>query len=111
LLLRRPSALTFEVIHGTVAAGGEIRPAERSARPAADSKTRIHFSDGSEVVLDQEARTQVRDLAADGARVVLSQGRAHTFFVPRPHAHWQVVAGPYVVQVTGTVFDVEWSEE
>src|SRR5947209_7083399 len=26
LVLKQPSALTFEVIHGTVAAGGEIRP-------------------------------------------------------------------------------------
>jgi ferric-dicitrate binding protein FerR (iron transport regulator) len=103
LVLKRPSALTFEVIHGTVAAGGEIRPL--------DSGTRIQFSDGSQVVLDDGARTQVRDLAADGARIVLSRGRAHTYFVPRPHAHWQVAAGPYVVQVTGTVFDVEWSDE
>ena len=112
LTLRRPTALTFEVIHGTVAASGEIRPLEMESnlRPV-DSGTRIHFSDGSEVVLDQESRTQVRDLAADGARIVLSQGRAHTFIVPRPHARWQVAAGPYVVQVTGTVFDVEWSEE
>ena len=103
LVLKRPSALTFEVIHGTVAASGEIRPL--------DSGTRIQFSDGSQVVLDDGARTQVRDLAADGARIVLSRGRAHTYFVPRPHAHWQVAAGPYVVQVTGTIFDVEWSDE
>ncbi len=103
LVLKRPSALTFEVIHGTVAPSGEIRPL--------DSGTRIQFSDGSQVVLDDGARTQVRDLAADGARIVLSRGRAHTYFVPRPHAHWQVAAGPYVVQVTGTVFDVEWSDE
>jgi TolA-binding protein len=103
LTLRRPMPLTFEVIHGTVAASGEIRPL--------DTGTRIHFSDGSEVVLDQEARTQVRDLAADGARIVLTHGRVHTFFVPRPHARWQVAAGPYTVQVTGTIFDVQWSEE
>ncbi len=44
-----------------------------------------------------------------GARIVLSNGRAHTFFVPKPHARWQVAAGPYVVQVTGTIFDVQWS--
>jgi hypothetical protein len=29
--------------------------------------------------------------------------------VPKPHARWQVAAGPYVVQVTGTIFDVQWS--
>jgi hypothetical protein len=74
VLLRGPTPLTFEVIRGTVAAGGEIRPTDSSTRPA-DSGTRIHFSDGSEVVLDQEARTQVRDLAADGASIVLTHGR------------------------------------
>jgi hypothetical protein len=103
LLFRRPLPLTFEVIHGTVGKSGEIRPV--------DTDTRIRFSEGSEVVLDEEARTQVRDLTADGGRIVLTQGRAHTFFVPKPHARWQVAAGPYVVQVTGTIFDVEWSEE
>ena len=40
---------------------------------------------------------------------MLSNGRAHTFFVHKPEARWQVAAGPYVVQVTGTIFDVQWS--
>ena len=76
LVLKQPSALTFEVIHGTVAAGGEIRPL--------DTGTRIQFSDGSQVVLDDGARTQVRDLAADGARIVLSRAaRTPTSFRAR----------------------------
>jgi hypothetical protein len=100
---RRPRPLTFEVIDGTVGAGGEILQGQTG--------TRIHFSDGSDIALGREARAQVGDLAAEGGRIVLSNGRAHTFFVPRPHTDWQVVAGPYVVQVTGTIFDVQWSEE
>jgi hypothetical protein len=100
---RRPGPLTFEVIDGTVGAAGEILQGQTA--------TRIHFSDGSDIALGREARAQVGDLAAEGGRIVLSNGRAHTFFVPRPHTRWQVVAGPYVVQVTGTVFDVQWSEE
>jgi FecR protein len=100
---RRPRPLTFEVIDGTVGAGGEILQGQTG--------TRIHFSDGSDIALGREARAQVGDLAAEGGRIVLSNGRAHTFFVPRPHTGWQVVAGPYVVQVTGTIFDVQWSEE
>ena len=98
---RRPGPLTFEVINGTVGEKGEIRPA--------DAGTRIRFSDGSEIALDREARAQVSDVTPVGARIVLSNGRAHTFFVPKPHARWQVAAGPYVVQVTGTIFDVQWS--
>jgi hypothetical protein len=102
--VRSPGPLTFEVINGTVSEKGEIRPAiaERAG-------TRIRFSDGSEIALDREARAQVSDVTRVGARIVLSNGRAHTFFVPKPHARWQVAAGPYVVQVTGTIFDVQWS--
>jgi hypothetical protein len=100
---RRPGPLTFEVIDGTVGAAGEILQGQTA--------TRIHFSDGSDIALGREARAQVGDLAAEGGRIVLSNGRAHTFFVPRPRTRWQVMAGPYTVQVTGTVFDVQWSEE
>ena len=103
---RQPGPLTFEVINGTVGAAGEIQSA---GVPSADVGARIRFSDGSEIALDRDARAQVSDVTAVGARIVLSNGRAHTFFVPRPHGHWQVAAGPYVVQVTGTIFDVQWS--
>jgi hypothetical protein len=101
--VRRPGPLTFEVINGTVGAAGEILPAEAG--------TRIRFSDGSEIALDREARAQVSDVTRVGARIVLSNGRAHTFFVPKPGARWQVAAGPYVVRVTGTIFDVQWSSD
>ncbi|HVV49809.1 MAG TPA: FecR family protein [Polyangia bacterium] len=100
--VRSPGPLTFEVINGTVGAAGEISPGEG---------TRIRFSDGSEVALDRDARAQVSDLTPVGARIVLSNGRAHTFFVHKPRARWQVAAGPYVVQVTGTIFDVQWSSD
>ena len=99
--VRRPGPLTFEVINGTVGAAGEILPAQAG--------TRIRFSDGSEIALDREARAQVSEVTRVGARIVLSNGRAHTFFVHKPEARWQVAAGPYVVQVTGTIFDVQWS--
>ena len=102
--VRSPGPLTFEVINGTIGEKGEIRPAI-----AARVGTRIRFSDGSEIALDPEARAQVSNVTPVGARIVLSNGRAHTFFVPKPHARWQVAAGPYVVQVTGTIFDVQWS--
>jgi hypothetical protein len=101
LKVRSPGPLTFEVINGTVGAAGEILPAEAG--------TRIRFSDGSEIALDRDAHAQVSDVTPVGARIVLSNGRAHTFFVPKPRARWQVAAGPYVVQVTGTIFDVQWS--
>lgn len=103
VLFLRPAPLTFEVIHGAVGATGEVRPTEPG--------TRIRFSDGTEIVLEGAARAQVRDVAAHGAGIVLVDGRAHTSFVPKPKARWQVLAGPYVVRVTGTIFDVAWSRD
>lgn len=103
VLMLRPAPLTFEVIHGAVGAAGEVRPTEPG--------TRIRFSDGTEIVLEGAAVAQVRDVAAHGAGIVLVDGRAHTSFVPKPKARWQVLAGPYVVRVTGTVFDVAWSRD
>ena len=34
---------------------------------------------------------------------------AHFAVIHRPKARWSVEAGPFVVQVTGTTFDVRWS--
>jgi hypothetical protein len=103
VLALRPAPLTFEVIRGSVGAAGEVRPTEPG--------TQIRFSDGTAIVLEEAARAQVRDVAAHGAGIVLVDGRAHTSFVPKPKARWQVLAGPYVVRVTGTVFDVAWSRD
>jgi FecR protein len=103
VLALRPGPLTFEVIHGSMGAAGDVRPTEPG--------TEIRFSDGTEIVLERAARAQVRDVAAHGAGIVLFEGRAHTSFIPRPKASWRVLAGPYVVRVTGTVFDLEWSRD
>jgi FecR protein len=46
---------------------------------------------------------------AHGARVRVEEGQAHFAVNHLPHAAWSVEAGPYVVEVTGTVFDVRWS--
>jgi transmembrane sensor len=102
-LSHRPVALTFQIVPGSTA-----DPAEVHASPAA---TRLHFSEGSEIALEVEARAEVRDIGPSGARIVLADGLARAYFVPRPQARWQLAAGPYLIEVTGTVFDVEWSEE
>jgi hypothetical protein len=70
---------------------------------------RVRFSDGTEVGLEHGSRAWVVDTGAHGAQLRLEDGRAHFSVVHRPHAHWSVEAGPFVVSVTGTKFDVEWS--
>jgi ferric-dicitrate binding protein FerR (iron transport regulator) len=100
---RGPGPLSFQIVPG-----GPEDAADVQASPAA---TRLHFSEGSEIALEAGARAEVRDLGPNGARIVLAEGLARTYFVPRPQARWQVAAGPYLIAVTGTVFDIEWSEE
>ncbi len=49
-------------------------------------------------------------LSAHGAQVVLGAGTLRARVVHRPHTHWRIGAGPYSIDVTGTVFDVDWSK-
>src|SRR5262249_29174463 len=69
----------------------------------------IRFSDGSDLTLDANARSRVTDVTPDGARVVLESGRAHARIVHRTKTRWGIEAGPFVVAVTGTEFDVGWN--
>lgn len=75
----------------------------------AEAVARVRFSDGTEVGLEHGSRAWVVGTGADGAQIRLEDGRAHFSVVHRPHARWSVEAGPFVVSVTGTKFDVEWS--
>jgi len=103
LLLRTP-ALDFTVEGGTVAEGGYVEA-------TAGAETAVRFSDGTEVQLDERSRGRVAWTSARGARVMLERGRARVKVVPRKGGQWQFDAGPCLVQVTGTKFDLRWSDE
>jgi hypothetical protein len=98
----RGSVDAFEVAYGSVSSGGYISP-------TAPEGARVRFADGSEVVLESGARTKVAEVFPNGARVLLEEGKARMHVVPRREARWLVDAGPYTIQVTGTVFDVSWA--
>jgi hypothetical protein len=102
-LLRAP-ALDFTVEGGAVAQGGYLQS-------PAGAETAVHFSDGTEVRLEERSRGRVAWTSARGARVMLERGRARVKVVPRKGAEWQFDAGPCLVQVTGTKFDLRWSDE
>jgi hypothetical protein len=70
----------------------------------------VRFSDGTEVDLGPGSKGRVAEVTGDGARVVLGAGALQARVVHRPRAHWTVAAGPYTIEVTGTAFDVGWSE-
>jgi ferric-dicitrate binding protein FerR (iron transport regulator)/TolA-binding protein len=95
--------LTFTVDGGLRGAGGDIQ-----GQGAAGSD--VVFSDGTEVQLASNALLRVAPPGPHGASMRLRAGEAHFQVVHRPRAAWFVEAGPYVIEVTGTAFDVRWSE-
>jgi TolA-binding protein len=93
--------LTFEVTHGRVSEGGYIV----SESPQAE----VLFSDRSDLGMEPGTRLRVSHLEVRGARMMLEGGLLHVHIRPRPQASWAIDAGPYVVHVTGTEFDVAWN--
>ena len=100
--LRSGRALTYEVGGGAIEEGGYIRGPRDAWAP-------VQFSDGTRIELQAGARLSVAASGAHGARLRLDEGQARFVVKHLPKAAWTVEAGPYVVDVTGTVFDVRWS--
>jgi ferric-dicitrate binding protein FerR (iron transport regulator) len=101
-LARRPRPLTYVVDGGHVEANGYVTN-------AGDATTELRFSDDTRVRLARGARMSVAGTGPHGARLRVEDGEAHFEVTHRPGADWSVEAGPYRVQVTGTVFDVRWT--
>jgi TolA-binding protein len=99
--VQRGMPVTYAVAEGAAEQDGYIRGGRDGSR--------IEFSDGTRVDLAQGARVSVLSRGPRGARLRLEEGEARFDVVHRPHAAWSVEAGPYVVYVTGTAFDVRWS--
>ncbi len=89
--------------------GGQITIDDGGARVETLAEpSSLHFSDGSTIELAPRSLARVGDLSKHGARVVLASGRAHLTIQHRRGTSWSVEAGPYVVRVTGTEFEVSW---
>ena len=77
--------------------------------PNVPNASLLHFSDGTEVELGTDAAANLVDVTARGATLALEHGAAQFRVMPLPGAHWAVAAGPFRVDVKGTVFDLEWA--
>jgi FecR protein len=99
----RDHAVTYEIVNGTVSEGGYVA--------TTDTEASLRFSDRSEVAVAPLARVRVSRLEVNGARVMLESGTLHVRIHPGPGAAWTFDAGPYVVHVTGTEFDLAWNVE
>jgi ferric-dicitrate binding protein FerR (iron transport regulator) len=94
--------LSYDVSGGLLSDSGYVR----SNGP---SGARLTFSDGTRVDLQDGARARIAAVDSHGARIAIENGHAALAVAQRPAATWYVDAGPFVIQVTGTQFDVDWS--
>jgi len=99
---RGSSRLTYDVAGGLLSDSGYVRG-------SGPSGARLSFSDGTRVDLQDGARARIAAVDAHGARLAIENGHAALNVAHLPHAAWYVDAGPFVIQVTGTQFDVDWS--
>ena len=95
-------SLSYAVDGAAVAAGGYVRGAPGQG-------SRIQFSDGSAFDLADGARGRVATVHRHGARIALESGLARVRVTAGDKAAWAVDAGPFVLQLSGTEADVDWS--
>ena len=103
---RRQRPLTYAI---ATAASGPAAEQDGYIRGVGKAGTEVRFSDGTRVAVAEGGRLSVLARGSDGARLRVEDGEAHFEVVHRPKAAWTVEAGPFVVYVTGTSFDVRWS--
>lgn len=68
----------------------------------------LSFSEGTRVTILADSRGRVERLTADGASFLLERGEVRGEVVHRARTDWRILAGPFEVEVTGTVVDVAW---
>jgi hypothetical protein len=96
-----PPQLTYRIEGGRVLDGGYLR--EEGPEGMA-----VTFSEGSTLKLTPGTRGRLRSITREGARIAVDRGTASFRITPNPARHWWIEAGPFVVSVKGTVFDVSW---
>lgn len=78
---------------------------------ARQTEQSLRFSDGSSIVASPRTTTRVLRVAPDGAQLTLERGHLNAHVVHRETSRWQVSAGPFVVHVTGTRFQMGWDPQ
>jgi hypothetical protein len=101
---REAQSLRYTITDGTSEVGDRGALMRSSHAPAS-----VTFSDGSQFVLGPESAGRVLGTSARGGQVRLDEGSATVRVTHAPGARWSVEAGPFLVAVTGTSFEVAWS--
>jgi TolA-binding protein len=95
--------LAYGVERGALGPGGVIE-ARADAEPA------VRFVDGTVITLARGTKGRLDSVDGRGAHLSISDGTAAVNVVPKPHARWRIDAGPFVINVHGTVFTAAWNQ-
>lgn len=109
LWLRHPAPeqtrlAAFAANGSRVAAGSTLRAPANASLPLA-------FSEGSLVMLQPQASAQLVSLQSQSVDLRLNSGGGRMHITPGQGVAWRFHAGPFVVNVTGTAFDLQWRPE
>jgi transmembrane sensor len=98
----RTAALLFSVD------GVQERMAQGQFVEANRKPVQLRFSEGTQIDVLPGSGLHVLDADAGRVRLLLARGSARLRVQHLPSRQWTVTAGPFVVHVTGTRFDVSW---
>jgi FecR protein len=112
-LSRRPDTAPISyVVEGPSTVKGnaiEAPPLVVGGSTRSQAETRVRFAEGTSIALEPGARLRIPARTTVGAQLALDRGRASFVVAHRPGALWRVMAGPFVVEVIGTRFGLDWS--
>jgi TolA-binding protein len=100
----RSPELTYTLEGGVVLDGGYLRDLEGPG-------IALTFEEGTKFNLGEGARARLRSVTSAGACLGLESGSASFDVVPNAKHHWEVEVGPFLVQVKGTTFDINWDPQ
>ena len=69
---------------------------------------KLTFNEGTEFSFRPGTRGRLREVTKDGAQLAIENGAASFGVTQNPARHWSIEAGPFLVTVKGTVFDLSW---
>lgn len=109
MALRLPQSSGALTVH-LVESASDLRVGAYVQAPS-EHDAALQFSDGSHIELAQSGRARLLSLRSSGADVSLESGQLRVKVQHRQDSSWHIGAGPFVVHVTGTRFDVGWKPE
>ncbi|CAN95069.1 unnamed protein product [Sorangium cellulosum So ce56] len=93
------------VVEGAVNESGYVRvPVDHPAAITFSDQTRIRAASGTRLRIDETNNER-------GARISVERGRVEAEVTHTGHSEWRFVAGPFVVRVVGTRFELLWDAD